>query len=885
MTSTQVRRPRRRERRCQLAVQHLEDRRLMAVTSSVDGAGALHILSDAGDAIAVEAESGLVLVNGSSPDTGPAPAASITSIAIDGGPGSNRIDLSRFDVTQFPALDAIWIDGGGGPDILVAPPGPTTFGITDTDAGMLGGSAFGSLSIRAFRAIPTLVGAGGKTTFAFDEAGRLTGSLVGGGQDILDFRATTTPQTIRLAGSSSGGFQGSADRVAGGFGGIDQILGGGGADTLIGEDRDSTWNLGPTSTYDDGSNRLDFEGIPNLRGGAGADRFVLAGTGLGQITANLDGGAGDDVFTFAGDAQLVGSLDGSTGFDFLDFASFGSSVTVQLAGSNPAGFSGIEPSTLAGPGFTGIDRVNAGGASQGSELVGEDNASLWSIGARSVYTDSGGRRLEFGGFATLQGGADRDRFEIGTDMTGQLLGGDGDDLFVYTVDGTNVRGTIDGQGGTNTLDLAGYTRAAKVDLPAGVGPAEGDLLRNIANARGGAGDDTLIGDENANVLDGRGGQNLVIGGAGNDTLATGGSGTLQGGPGDDTYRLAIAPSASVTVVDTEGSNTLDFSGSDAGIVLDLASTAMQAIAPGRMLQLQGIFPVVLGSPVSDDITVTPGPIPLRLVGATYGPVDGDVLRVRTLGRRGLIQPDSVQVDGSAPVYYSGFGRVLLIEPTSARLVLAQRHRPEPALRGRYMNVILIVRNDGDGQATGVVLNASVSPAMLITRVRVNGPKVGFHGANVNVGLGTIAPGALVRVVIRGLPLSAVRITSRAQVTSKQPNPDPSRAQSSVAIRIRPRYCPNLILQAIAPDFREDPLGTFKSFVRLLDPAAPRVGPWFILQFAGPDRRIGTADDVRIWVHRSPQTMWSSLYWLSTGLAKIIVPGGTSQGAQPPMQSH
>jgi hypothetical protein len=52
-----------------------------------------------------------------------------------------------------------------------------------------------------------------------------------------------------------------------------------------------------------------------------------------------------------------------------------------------------------------------------------------------------------------------------------------------------------------------------------------DVLINIQNATGGAGDDTIIGNDVANVLSGGGGNDTIFGGAGTDTAAY--TGTLQ----------------------------------------------------------------------------------------------------------------------------------------------------------------------------------------------------------------------------------------------------------------------------------------------------------------------------------------------------------------------
>ena len=92
----------------------------------------------------------------------------------------------------------------------------------------------------------------------------------------------------------------------------------------------------------------------------------------------------------------------------------------------------------------------------------------------------------------------------------------------------------DGPGGPN-VDTIGDLLVAANHNPAytpnmAVGYAEGvdigtDVLINIQNATGGAGDDTIIGNDIANILSGGGGNDIIFGGAGTDTA--GYTGTLQ----------------------------------------------------------------------------------------------------------------------------------------------------------------------------------------------------------------------------------------------------------------------------------------------------------------------------------------------------------------------
>ena len=75
-----------------------------------------------------------------------------------------------------------------------------------------------------------------------------------------------------------------------------RVIGGSGADTLLGTDDDNTWTL---TGIDAGIVAgVDFPSIENLTGGAGADTFVVTeGAGL---TGLLDGGGGVNSLDYSG---------------------------------------------------------------------------------------------------------------------------------------------------------------------------------------------------------------------------------------------------------------------------------------------------------------------------------------------------------------------------------------------------------------------------------------------------------------------------------------------------------------------------------------------------------------------------------------------------------
>ena len=147
----------------------------------------------------------------------------------------------------------------------------------------------------------------------------------------------------------------------------------------------------------------------------------------------------------------------------------------------------------------------------------------------------------WGGNDIVNGGAGNDVFYdqgIIGDNSGafsgndQFIGGLGNDVF-YAGDGNNV---YDGGGGTDKVSYLFAHHNVAVNLANGTGAGDGsDSLVSIENVDGGRGNDTITGDNNANVLFGDNGADTLNGGGGNDILRGGlGDDVLNGGTGVDT---------------------------------------------------------------------------------------------------------------------------------------------------------------------------------------------------------------------------------------------------------------------------------------------------------------------------------------------------------------
>jgi hypothetical protein len=103
--------------------------------------------------------------------------------------------------------------------------------------------------------------------------------------------------------------------------------------------------------------------------------------------------------------------------------------------------------------------------------------------------------------------------------------GSGDDTFQMTNTAQPVL-QLNGDGGTNTIDYSSFPSNVNVTVNLGRGEAtKVSKLSNVQNATGGDGDDTLVGNGSANVLNGQGGRDVIIGGEGADVI--------RGGAGED----------------------------------------------------------------------------------------------------------------------------------------------------------------------------------------------------------------------------------------------------------------------------------------------------------------------------------------------------------------
>ncbi|MGY0200335.1 Ig-like domain-containing protein [Leptothrix sp. BB-3] len=284
------------------------------------------------------------------------------------------------------------------------------------------------------------------------------------------------------------------------YGGFASINLGDGTDTL-------NVNLSGAVNISAGTTTVTSTETVNLTGSANDDSLTATGTQLTGFTAiNLGGGTADTINLTSTSTGLNGLSNANlSGVELVSASTAAAGVTIDLSnqtesftitGSNQA-------DTLTGS--SNVDVINAGGGNDtinytvgsGADVI-DGGANANATGDLLAVSYSGTQAVTFGGNLVF-------------------------DAFGATV--SNVeRVTLGGTSANDTLDYTNTAAGNNVIVNLGSNAASGfTSVTGIENVTGGAGDDTLTGNNNVNVLSGGAGADRLTGGGGNDNL-TGGAG-------------------------------------------------------------------------------------------------------------------------------------------------------------------------------------------------------------------------------------------------------------------------------------------------------------------------------------------------------------------------
>ena len=316
-----------------------------------------------------------------------------------------------------------------------------------------------------------------------------------------------------------------------------------------------------------GNDLLDGRGGDDKLYGESGDDTLLGGAGNDL----LDGGTGNDILVGGTGADI---LIGGLGIDVADYSTSSAAVNVNLTtgtglGGDAEGDTLSQIENLTGSKFNDTLTGDAGnntidGGAGDDVIVGSKGNDIFIGGAGNDTVDysamSACMTVNLGLGTAIGCGGKTDTLQSIENVVGSiyadiitgdagsniLSGGAGNDHFNASGGGDHY----DGGSGSDWIDYRASTLGVNVNLLTGVGQgglAQGDTYTSIENIKGSAGDDTLIGDNNANVIYGYAGSDHIEGGGGNDVIYSGGGKDyIDGGTGIDT--LSYADSWSKVVV-------------------------------------------------------------------------------------------------------------------------------------------------------------------------------------------------------------------------------------------------------------------------------------------------------------------------------------------------
>jgi Ca2+-binding RTX toxin-like protein len=470
------------------------------------------------------------------------------------------------------------LTGGAGNDQLIAGAGGYTLNGGGGNDKLTGGS--GNDTLNGGTGVDTMAGGAGNDTYFVDSTSDVITEAAGQGTDrvfsSVDYTLSANVDNLELTGTA--GLSGTGNAIANlivgnsagnalngaagndilqGAGGSDNLTGGAGADRLDGGAgfdnamydmaaaavvvnlQTSSQNTGEAA----GDTYISIEGVIGSR-----FNDTLTGDDNGNDVIGMDGN--DTLFGLNGDDDLEGGngndqLFGGEGGDILD------------------GGAGIDTARYDNGSVVTADLANA--ASNAGDAAGDTYVAIENI-TGSQWDDvlSGNSSNN-----ALTGGSGDDQL-FGRAGNDALLGQAGDDL----LDGGAGADSLDGGMGLDFATYENATGGVRASLVGGVqsGDASGDTFVSVEGLLGSKFADTLIGDANANDIQGLNGDDVLIASGGDDTISAGngddslfgglGADVLSGGAGFDFARYDLASSGVVVDLSSDHPSSGEAAGDD-----------------------------------------------------------------------------------------------------------------------------------------------------------------------------------------------------------------------------------------------------------------------------------------------------------------------------------
>jgi Ca2+-binding RTX toxin-like protein len=491
---------------------------------------------------------------------------------VSAGGGNDWLTGGDGNDSLAPGSGHDTVNGGAGDDILLLGGGlngtDKIDGGADYDIVKLDGSWYASSVLLFSTTIVNVeeidLTAGNKYSFVLDNATagvaalKVDGSSLGAADTMtIDGKAESSASLTLLGGAAR-------DFLTGGAGN-DAIDGGGGNDALTsGAGRDT------------------------VKGGSGDDTITLAANFAADDA--IDGGSGNDTVSLTGN-YAAGVIFGATTLSNVETVNLanGYSYKLILADETNTASLAVYGNTLSAACAVYLD----GSAESDAGLfvsAGSGNDTLMGgAGDDTLYGNNGNDLITGGaGNEIISGGAGNDILDLGANLTAadKIDGGantdslklDGEyNLVLGPTTVVNVELIQLAAGHDYALTLDNGTNGAGLTVDATALGAANRLILNGAaetgyalTARGGAGDDTIVGGAGADLLQGSAGDDLLVSGANADTL--------QGGDGDDVLDLGADFLATDRIDGGADLDTLKLSGNYAAGISLSATTLVNVEA-------------------------------------------------------------------------------------------------------------------------------------------------------------------------------------------------------------------------------------------------------------------------------------------------------------------
>ncbi len=439
---------------------------------------------------------------------------------------------------------ADWITGAAGDDVIAGGSG------NDILAGNTGSDI-----LRGEAGDDVLYGGTGNDEL---DGGAGKDVLIGGSAtDAASYASSTGAVRAFLSASQANVGDAAGDE----YDGIEDLIGGSGADTLGG---------------DAGGNQLSGRlGDDRLLGGAGDDTYIWrAGDGADTIR--------DGAFSIAEAVTSGGAL--GAGFSVKSWSSTGIATTGGT-------YWRLQIQDAAGAIVYDYDRFVKSGTAPATPPPSEYVQSGWKLGFARTNGQQVTREV-FDGAA--DGGSDVLELGIGLSLGDLTFSVSGNDLYIRNGSTAQQVRLVD--------QLLGASRVETLQLADGQAVSLANVLVATGSQLSGSnGDDLLAGQAGAvtDVLSGGEGHDVLIGYAGDDQLSGGaGDDVLEGGVGAD--RLDGGTNTAIGQISTAG-DTVRYVSSSAGVTIDLGKTTAQVGGDAAGDVLVGIENVV-GSAFVDTLT-------------------------------------------------------------------------------------------------------------------------------------------------------------------------------------------------------------------------------------------------------------------------------------------